>query len=387
MKRSFFLIVGWIIFLFVIGCGEKIEPGNKAIGPVSTIKAVTAKARIEDQMFLHEAVGSVEARLVSTVSSKVMGTVTEVKIIEGQLVKKDDILVVLTQQQISAGYQQAIAALDEAKRAESAAEATKKVAQANEKLAQSTFARYQKLVAGESASIQEVDEVKAKAESAKSSVAQAESMVSAAKQRVAQAQAGVDAAAATSRDTVLKAPYDAVVTEKMVEPGDFAGPGKPLIRLEGSGGYRVVFVLAEAGIGSVTMGQKISVSFPSLSDQSVEGTVDTIMPSADVATRSVEVKLSVPSIPKLRSGVFARVFVPGGQSRMIRIPTSAIVVRGQLTGVYKVDAESISRFRLVRTGRTFGGQVEILSGMTDGDRYVVAPSSQMVEGLRVEEGA
>lgn len=386
MRRTL-LSMGLFLLIGTAGCGDKIEPGTTKTGPVSTLKAKTAVAKAVSRAFLHEAVGSVEARLSSTVSSKVMGTITEVRVREGQRVEKDQVLVVMTQQQISADQQQAIAGLDEARRGQSAAEAALQVAKSNAKLAEATYARYRQLVAGESATAQEFDEIKAKAESARAAVAQAASMLSAATQRVASAKARLDAATATQRDMVVTAPYEAVVVEKMVDAGDLAAPGRPLVRIEGQEGYRVVFVVEEARIHYISPGQKLMVSFPVLSNLQAEGTVEAVMPSTDAATRTVEVKLSLAPIPGLRSGLFARVVVPGEERTSIRIETSAIVTRGQLTGIYKVDADHIARFRLVRTGRVFDDQVEILSGVDDADRYIVAPGPDAADGLRVEEGA
>jgi RND family efflux transporter MFP subunit len=379
--------MGLFLFMSISGCGDKIEPGTSKTDSVRGIKAKTAMVQAEFRTSLQDAVGTVEARLTSTLSSKIMGTVTEVKVEEGASVTKGQVLVVMTQQQISSDQQQALAGLDEARRGQAAAEAALRVAQANARLAEATYARYQQLVSGESATAQEFDEIKAKKDSAKAAVSQAESMLSAAKQRVASAGARLQGATATERDRIISAPYDAVVMEKMVEPGDLAAPGRALIRLEGKEGHRVVFMLEEAKIHAIHPGQKLPVSFPALSELQAEGTVEAIMPSTDAVTRSVEIKLALASIPGLRSGLFARVLVPGDEKKSIRIFNSAIVTRGQLTGIYKVDADSIARFRLVRTGRVFEDQVEILSGVTDSDRYIVSPGSDVADGLRVEEGA
>ncbi|MFH0731275.1 MAG: efflux RND transporter periplasmic adaptor subunit [Pseudomonadota bacterium] len=384
MQRFIPIMTALAIFLLGSGCGDKKEHG--AAGSGAPVKVRTATARMESVAALHEAVGTVEAILASTLTAKVMGTVSDVKVEEGQIVRKNQVLVVLTQQQIAAGHQQALSALEEARRAESAARAAARAAEANDRLAQSTYERYRKLAAGESASSQELDEVKARAESAKGAFSQAESMAAAAGERVAMVRAALDSAVATREDLVLKAPYDAVVTEKMVEPGDLAAPGRPLIRLEAGKGHRVVFVLAENQIQTVAPGQKLSVVFPTLPDVRTEGTVEAVMPVSDAATRSVEVKLALPPTPGLRSGVFARVLVPGGESKMIRIPQSALVTRGQLTGIFKVD-DGEARFRLVRTGRIDERDVEILSGLAEGDRFLVAPGPRMADGLRVEEGA
>ena len=69
------------------------------------------------------------------------------------------------------------------------------------------------------------------------------------------------------------------------------------------------------------------------------------------------------------------------------IPSTAVVHEGQLTGIYIVDANQIARFRLIRIGRTFGDSVEIVSGLKDGDSYVVAPPPELSDGAKVEVAA
>ncbi len=385
MMRYYFMLSSILIAGFLAGCGEKIEPGTTPPGApvvVTTRTAVVASDSIQQR---YEAVGTVKPKLFSTLSGKVMGTVVSVNVDEGQQAKKGQLLVALSQLQINADHDRALAALEEARRGQTTAEASVRVAKANADLAKNTYERYQTLVSGESASPQELDEVKAKYEAAMAAVAQAEAMLAGAKKRVVGARAMADAAGATAQDMFVHAPYDGVIIEKLVEPGDLVSPGRPLLRLEGFEGYRVVFVLEETRIQAVRVGQVLAVEIESLADSKVQGTVESISPVADVATRSVEVKLALPSIPDLRSGFFARVFIPGGTTKILRIPKSAIVQNGQLTGVYKVDNEGLLRFRLVRTGRYADGQAEILSGMKADERYVVAPGPDVKNGRLVKE--
>jgi multidrug efflux pump subunit AcrA (membrane-fusion protein) len=370
------------------GCGDKIGPGESRPGARKKVPVHTAVVRLDTRHLQYEAVGTVRARLSSTLSSKVVGTVSQVKVHEADRVKKGQVLLVLTQRQIHAGYQQARAALDEARRGQAAAEAALKSARAQAGLARATYDRYRKLVAGESVSPQEFDEVKATHLSAQAAFQRAESMVRAAENRVGFARAALDAAAATSGDTVLRAPYDGVIVEKRVEPGDLASPGLPLLRMEGFEGFRAVFVLEETKIGDVHPGQTLEAELPALRNRRVSGTVEAVMPAADAATRSVEVKLDLPHVPGLRSGLFVRVFIPGPETRILRIPETAVVRKGQLTGLYKVDETQTLRFRLIRLGSPLeGGEVEVLSGLKPGDRYVLAPGPEVVDSALAEEAS
>jgi RND family efflux transporter MFP subunit len=170
----------------------------------------------------------------------------------------------------------------------------------------------------------------------------------------------------------------------MVEAGDLAAPGKPLFILEKKGGIRVDAVIPEAHIDAIKLNQKLTVTLPALQSQVLVGTVQTIVPGADPQSRSFIVKVDLPADTAIPSGLFARITLPLGDRPLLLIPASAVVVQGQLTGVYLVDAEGIARFRLIRTGRKFDDSAEVLSGLPEGSRYVVAPPPKLVDGVRVE---
>jgi hypothetical protein len=70
---------------------------------------------------------------------------------------------------------------------------------------------------------------------------------------------------------------------------------------------------------------------------------------------------------------------------MMLIPVFAVVPQGQLTGIFIVDDNQIARFRLIRTGRRFGDSVEIITGLDNGQRFVVKPPPTLTDGARVEE--
>jgi multidrug efflux pump subunit AcrA (membrane-fusion protein) len=82
--------------------------------------------------------------------------------------------------------------------------------------------------------------------------------------------------------------------------------------------------------------------------------------------------------------MFARVPLSIGEQKRMRIPESAVVRRGQLTGVFIVDEKNTARFRLIRIGREYGDQVEVISGIKDGTRLVAASSPELTNGAAVE---
>ena len=222
-KILYIIILSFIILLS--GCGDKIEPGTTKKVEKKAIKTTVAAATVIQQPFIYEAVGTVQARTSSTLSSKLMGAVKAINVREGDMVKKGDLLVVIDERQVTAQLRKAEAALAEAKRAEASAKSARDAAKAGTELARATYKRYLKLIEEESASKQEFDEVEARHRQAEASLAQTEAMVEAASHRVQQAEAAVAAARVGKKDASVRAPYDGKVTAKMVDEGDLAAPG------------------------------------------------------------------------------------------------------------------------------------------------------------------
>ena len=218
---------------------------------------------------------------------------------------------------------QAKAALAEARRAETGASA-------GAELASATYARYQNLMKNESTSPQEFDEIKSRYQQAQSGLATA-------KQRVKQAEAALFSTVISSKDAVILAPYDGTIRAKMIDVGDLATPGKPLLTIETTGNYIVELVLPEQYINTVVLDQQVTVTVSSLNNKAFTGNVQEIFPAADVRSRSFLVKVKIPADKALRSGMFARVSIPIGNAGLMLIPATAVIHSGQLTGIYIVD--------------------------------------------------
>ncbi len=379
----------WIVvaaaIILTAGCGEEIPPGTTPSKTPAVVKTATSIIELIEQPEFYEASGTVFARTAATVSAKVMGEIRKVLVQEGDTVAAGDILVVIDDSQLSARLQQAEAALAEANQGAFAAQAAFESARASSELAEKTLRRYEMLIENESVSRQEFDEVKSRYNQAAGGLSQAKSMRDAAQNRIEQAQAGLLAAKSSYDDTTVTAPYDAVVTGRLADKGDLASPGVPLIQLETIGSSEVHMVLPETHIRQVKVGDKLPVYIPSIQKEALSGEIKTINSAANPATRSFQVKVSLPDVPAIQVGMFARVLIPIGQSEMILVPETAVIAHGQLSGVYVVDADHIARFRLIRPGRFFGSQVEVLSGLKNGDRFIINPGQTVVDGIKVEE--
>ncbi|WP_419655897.1 efflux transporter, RND family, MFP subunit, related to HlyD [Desulfosarcina variabilis str. Montpellier] len=377
-------IMGVLLLLFSQSCSEKIEPGTTPKNPGPAVAAPVMEIHQADQPIVYEAVGTVKAKLSATVSSKLMGVIQRFNVKEGDQVKKEDLLVVLDDRQVVAQLDQALAALAAAQKAETGAISARSAAEAGAQQARLSYARNKKMLAGGAITQEAFEAVDAQYKQAQASLAQAEAMVEAARSRVSQARAAVESAQVARKDAEVLAPFDGEVTAKMADAGALAAPGTPLLTLEREGGYRVDVVVPETYIRAVHTGQAVKVRIPAIQALDIDGTVDVIVPAGDQGSRTFVVQVGVPSMEALRSGMFARVPLTIGQQQMLRIPSSAVVRQGQLTGVFIVDDKNIAHFRLIRTGRQFTDQVEVISGITDGTRLVTAPPVQLTNGSAVE---
>jgi RND family efflux transporter MFP subunit len=317
-----------------------------------------------------ESVGTVYSAESAQIAAQMMGNVVAMNVREGDRVRRGQLLVLIDGAQPRAGLERAQAGVNAANHEIVAAEA-------DLGLAEATMKRYQTLFDKKSVSPQEMDEVKARYQAANARREMA---------RSGQAQAG---AALTQARTALSytrilAPFDGVVTERKVDPGALAAPGMPLLTIEGSGRLRLEATVDESGVRYIKLGETVPVVFDALGDEAFSGKVVMVAPAADPASRSFLVKVELPANPTLRSGLFGRARFPRGQRSSLLVPRDSIISRGQLQAVYVIGADGTASIRYITLGSANGNQVEVLSGISAGDRVIVAPGERDLGGKRIE---
>jgi RND family efflux transporter MFP subunit len=384
MRYHYPLAIIISIGLIFFGCEEKIPPGTteKPTGPTVAVQTMLVESDVHPVWY--DAVGSVKAQVSATISSKVMGTVTALNVTEGDVIQQGDTLVVIDARQATAMLDQANASLAGAKKARAAAISALNGAKAGEEQANLTLQRGKKMLAGEAITPQDFEIIESRYKQARAAYAQAQSMVAASRQRVKQAAAAVENARISEKDTRVIAPFDGEIIAKNIHVGDLASPGTPLLTVENTDAFRVDLVVPEAYIQTIEAGQTVDVRISAISETPVTGIVLVVVPAADQISRTFIVQVGIDPIENIRSGMFARVTLPIGEKQMIRIPASALVRQGQLTGLFIVDETQTARFRLVRTGISFDHQVEIISGLKAGTQIVTAPPPKLLNGSPVE---
>jgi RND family efflux transporter MFP subunit len=334
----------------LLGCGRS-APSAESRPPERRL--ATAAVDERETAGMVEVDGTVVGASEAILSSRLAAAIAEVSAIPGRTVAAGTVLVRLADRESGAAVESARAAL-------SAAQAALSIASRNR-------ARYERLEGRGAAAAVELD--RARQEEASASAAAASASAALARAETDRAQ------------SVLVAPFDAVVVEKMVSAGDLAAPGRPLVRLASARGRRVEAAPGEDEAASLAVGDAVSVR---IGGADVSGRVGEIVGAVDPATRRRIVRVDLPPDVEPPVGRFARVRLPGVRERRIVAPESAVVSRGGLRIAWAVDRAGRVSPRYVQTGATLGGGlVEVRSGLEPGERVVVDPPADLIAGTRV----
>lgn len=330
-KRVLLLAVSTLL---ISGCNESVEQPVKPSLPelevqVETLALSEAPAQVELS-------GTLQAVERATISARVAGQVAKLPVQIGSKVKKGDLLVKLSAEEINARVRQAGVQLEQARR---------------------NHERESKLLKVNASTKEMVKTLEEQVQSSEAVYREAKTMLG---------------------YTEVKAPFAGTVTDKLVEVGDLAAPGGALLKLEQGRDLEVVIQVPEALSRNLNLDSRLPLTVPAAGLE-FEARVREISPSVDPASRTTQVKLTLPEKPGLRSGQFARVSLVDGKSTTLLIKSTAVRQNGQMQQVF-VTEEGKARMRLVRTGAETDGRIEILSGLRAGDQVVIDPPATLRDG-------
>jgi RND family efflux transporter MFP subunit len=316
-----------IVFAVLLAGCDKNEPAihNEfpSVAPISVSVGQVTRRIAANQV---EVVGTIQAVERAEISSKITGNIIILQVDLGSKVKKGELLVELSAGEISAQVQQAKAQLEQAKR---------------------NLAREESLLKKNAATAQTVKSLQDSTRIAEAAYNEAVTMLD------------------YSRIT---APFSGIITKKLANVGDLATPGKTLLHLEEENNLQVVTNIPEAMILRIQKNDRLSIFIPSV-NLAFKGIVAEVSPVADPSSRSAPIKIHIPPDSRLRSGQFARITLTGEQAETLTIPSSAVLPFGQMERVYVIHDDK-ARLRLVQTGRQQNGEIEILSGLTEGEMVI-----------------
>jgi RND family efflux transporter MFP subunit len=295
-----------------------------------------------------DAVGTVQPRHKIDVASQILATIHEVKVRAGDRVEVGQVLVVFDDREVQTQLRESEAALTGCC--------------AEYSLREREYQRYNQMLKDKSVTREEFDRVEGAFEVAKARRKRSEEMVSRSQVQLTY--------------TVIKATTAGVVANRHADPGDLAVPGKPLLTLHDPAERELQASVPESLSAAVHLNQEMTVQIDALGLR-VGGVVREIVPQAQTTSRSVLVKVKLPpsELPGVYDGMFGRLIIPTGEVERLVIPAAAVQQVGQLDLVDVAASDGTLERRFVRLGRRWDGNVEVLSGLTSGERLALPPGS------------
>lgn len=314
--------------------GDAPERERRQLDPVA-VTVSSAWSSAADRAFT----GRVAAADEAQVATRTSGTVTAVLVEVGEQVQVGELLATLDDADVQARIQ---------------------AARAQVELAEKQHGRISRLAADGAASQMELDQATAQLEAALAMLQEAE---------------------AQADYVEVKAPFSGVITARMADAGDLAVPGHPIVTVQTRGAAKVVADLPAGAQGTVSEGMSVTLS---QAGTSVAATVSRVVPSLDARSHRFRIEVRGEDPLPWAAGQVVRVNIADAGSGTRWIPSDAVVRRGQMTGVFTVEQDSL-RLRWLRLGRTLDEAVEVLAGPAGDLDVVRSPAPEFVDGQPVSQ--
>lgn len=308
--------------------------------PLMALDTLVLESRSVADTFVVD--GTIEAINKATLTAQTQGRVTAIHFDVDDYVEQGELVLELQNSEQKSRVNSATGALEEARAAEQ--EASK------------NFARVEDLVKSGTLSQADFDRSKASMDAARA--------------RVKQAQGSLDQAREQLSYTQVVAPYPGILTDRFIELGELASPGKPLVAGLSLDRIRITAAVPQRYVDAVRRQQTLTVV---LDDGSrLNSDTVTVFPYAESGSHSFRIRADLAANGhNIYPGMFARVEVVTGERQVIVVPESALLRNQELVAVYLLDENDRPRLTQVRTGRLLADGVEILSGLRAGSRIAV----------------
>ncbi len=343
--------------LLLISCGKEAKKTTaESITPVKV--TLSNNTQNNTSPFITTS-GKIQAGNHANLSTRMMGFVNKIHVNVGDEVKKGQLLISINNSDLQAKLAQVNAS----------------IAQANAGflIAEKDYNRFKNLFEDASASQKEMDDMTSNYEMAKASLEVAKQM----KNEVNAQFAYVN----------IRAPFKGVITQKLIEVGAMANPGIPLMAIEGSSSFEVITSVNENEIQQIKKDTQVTVTVKSL-EKTFNGIVSEISRSAQQTGGQYQVKIVLPeTVVNVLSGMYVSIEFPVEKTKAsnekVLVSTDALIHYGQLSGVYTVSQNNTALLRWLRLGKTSGDQIEVLSGLSSGEKYIVSSQGKLYNGAPI----
>ncbi|MGI9533228.1 efflux RND transporter periplasmic adaptor subunit [Lutimonas sp.] len=350
-KGSLILALG----LVLLSCADTKD---QETATADVVKVAVQQASQPGENGFFNASGQIEAAQYANISTRMMGYVSKIYVKVGDKVNKGQALIHINNADMEARRAQTQAGISQA--------------EARYFTAEKDLKRFETLYEQNSASQKELDDIRTQYNIAKAGLEAAQQM-----------QKEVDAMLSY---TNIKAPFSGIITATSVKSGDMAKPGQHLLSIEAPGDYVATAMLSEKDIPFIQKNDSVMVYVKS-NGNSLNGSISEVSSSSQNSGGQylVKIKLAIPAKTKLYSGMFVSVTIPTEHkmNSEVLIPKAALHMRGDLQGIYTVSESNTAILRWLKLGKSVGDQVEVLSGLTAGESYIIHAEGKLYNGVKI----
>ncbi|MBS1780233.1 MAG: efflux RND transporter periplasmic adaptor subunit [Bacteroidetes bacterium] len=307
--------------------------------------------------------GHIEAVQSANISTRMMGYISNIHVKIGDKVQKGQLLVSISNADILAKKSQAEAAVSQA--------------EAAYENAHKDMDRYTALYKQQSASAKEYENVTLQYKSAKAAYDAARQMRNEANAQISY--------------TNITAPFSGVITQKFMDAGNMANPGMPILAMETDHLLQVTASVPEYQIDKIKTGMEVQVSINAAA-VTLPGKVTEVSSSSQSSGGMYVVKISIQEADTdhVLAGMYVTAVIPvdhataqAPESKSILVPLSSLVHKGDLDGIYTVSSSNEALLRWVKLGKIFNDKVEILSGLSANEQFIVHAEGNLYNGVAV----
>lgn len=341
-RNSLTAVLLSFVLVGLSGCSDQKEAQAQPPMMMAT-NVVGFKVEQKDLKDSISVIGTLQSSESVEIKSEINGTIQHIGFEEGQKVSKGDVLIEIEKNKLQAAYDQAVA---------------------NFNLAESTATRYKTLVENKAVSQQEYDEASA---------------------RLASNKAAVDLAREQLEDSVITAPFDGVMGERLVSVGQYVSQGVKLTSVFNQDPIKAGFHVPERFLNEIKMNQNIEMSVAAFKDKKYQGRVSFIDPKVDETTRTTLIKALLDNKDgDLREGMFASIeLIVSVEPNALVVPETALIIKGDAVLIYVVKEDQTVDIRPIKTGKRIDGMVVIEEGLAQGDVVVLEGYQKIGPGSSV----
>lgn len=352
LKKQIIMTVSMALIVGLLGCSEQPDIARTIEAPWSL---QTTLVQVESLAINYRTTGSIVSDHRVDVASRASGYIRKILVREGEAVTLGQTLVTLDDADVEGAVRQVTASVDKANSAL--------------KDAQTDLDNFNALYKRGSVSENKLRKVRLQRDIAQDTLREAK--------------AALETAMSQRQYTQIISPVTGVVIKRHKRSGDLAAPAMPLLTVESSEGLLFETYIAEGQLKNIKQGEAVEVTIDAI-EQPLQGVVARVVPSGDPLTRKARVKVSLPDSKGLLPGMFGRAYFKVGVKSLPVVAVESLITKAGLSGVFVVNDQQRINFRWLRLGKTRQEKLEVLVGLSGGERIILAPTEQLREGDAVE---